>query len=119
LSGVGGPAVAEPPASTKEAVEEAGEARAGMSDLQSRTSELIRALRETNGAITGSLDLLAATPTILPTDGWVTSLYSRARVHPVYHTRRAHEGIDVAARPGTPILAAANGSVIHAGRDGG
>lgn len=41
------------------------------------------------------------------------------RQHPVLRFTRLHAGIDFAAPPGTPILAAGSGHVIEAGRFGG
>ncbi|MGH1419808.1 MAG: M23 family metallopeptidase [Hyphomicrobiaceae bacterium] len=40
------------------------------------------------------------------------------RFHPLLNKRRMHNGVDWAARRGTPILAAGNGVVQHAGRKG-
>lgn len=66
-------------------------------------------------AVTDSLELntkrFASVPSIMPTAGWLTSQFSRARVHPLLHTTRPHEGIDVAAPMGAPIVAPASGLV--------
>ena len=56
-------------------------------------------------------DRLAATPSIMPTQGWLSSSFARSRLHPVLHTSRRHEGIDVMAPMGSPIEAPAAGTV--------
>jgi murein DD-endopeptidase MepM/ murein hydrolase activator NlpD len=58
-------------------------------------------------------------PSILPTAGFLSSRFSTSRQHPIHHTPLPHEGIDVAAPQGTPILAAAKGTVVFAGRRAG
>ncbi|MEW6047574.1 MAG: M23 family metallopeptidase [Bacillota bacterium] len=49
-----------------------------------------------------------------PLRGPVTSPFGM-RVHPVYGVRRMHTGVDIAAPPGTPVVAARGGLVAHAG----
>jgi len=49
----------------------------------------------------------------------VSSGFDRARMHPVLHTLRAHLGIDYAAPVGTPVWAAASGTIIQRGMAGG
>jgi murein DD-endopeptidase MepM/ murein hydrolase activator NlpD len=49
----------------------------------------------------------------------ITSRFSRSRVHPVFHTRRAHLGVDYGARYGAPVVAVAAGTVVSAGWAGG
>lgn len=56
--------------------------------------------------------LLERTPSIMPTMGWLTSRFTRERFHPIHHEARPHQGIDVAAPAGTPIVAPADGRVI-------
>ncbi len=41
------------------------------------------------------------------------------RIHPVYGTKKYHSGLDLAAPGGSPILAAANGTVKFSGWNGG
>lgn len=49
-----------------------------------------------------------------PVPGRVTSSFGW-RIHPLTHTRRFHDGVDLACGGGTPIHAADKGRVIHAG----
>jgi murein DD-endopeptidase MepM/ murein hydrolase activator NlpD len=49
----------------------------------------------------------------------ISSRYTKARLHPILHTRRPHEGVDYAAPVGTPVWSVANGQVIYAGWSGG
>jgi len=57
---------------------------------------------------------LKSTPTLLPTKGWVTSYYG-PRISPTSNRLKMHEGIDIGAKPGTPILAPADGVVVYSG----
>ena len=45
----------------------------------------------------------------------ITSRFSRQRLHPVYHTMRAHLGVDYAAPHGSAVVAVAAGTVVSAG----
>lgn len=54
----------------------------------------------------------------MPVAGRISSRFGN-RFHPVLNHRRMHNGVDVAARYGTPIVAAASGRVISAGWRGG
>ncbi|MDX1658542.1 MAG: peptidoglycan DD-metalloendopeptidase family protein [Nitriliruptorales bacterium] len=53
-----------------------------------------------------------------PTDGYLTSNYGW-RTHPIFGSRRMHTGIDISGSTGQPIIAAASGTVVHAGWRGG
>jgi len=59
---------------------------------------------------------LAATPTIWPTKGWVTSTYGW-RNDPFTGKRAFHRGLDIATHYGNPVLATADGVVIQTSND--
>jgi murein DD-endopeptidase MepM/ murein hydrolase activator NlpD len=61
---------------------------------------------------------LASTPTLLPAQGWITSYYGQ-RVSPTAGKVKMHEGIDVGAPYGTPIVAPADGIVTFSGEKAG
>ncbi len=62
--------------------------------------------------------LLSATPSIKPARGWFTSKFGY-RVDPFTRRSELHAGLDIAAPPGTPVYAPADGIVSYAGYDGG
>lgn len=61
--------------------------------------------------------LAAATPTIWPADGWVSSGYGY-RNDPFTGDREFHSAIDISTRSGQPVRATANGLISIAGRNG-
>ena len=85
-----------------------------------RRSRLLRAsMLEASDSLSAHRELLESTPSILPTNGRLTSGFSNARLHPIHNRELPHEGVDLSARRGSPILAAANGRVTMAGRRAG
>ena len=77
-----------------------------------RASELSQSFRAVSDTLTKNFERLASTPSIMPTQGWLSSEFSRSRFHPVLHQSRPHEGIDLSAPMGAPIVAPAAGRVI-------
>ncbi len=62
--------------------------------------------------------LLASTPSIWPTKGWMSSRFGY-RVSPFTGQKEFHKGIDISTRMNAPIIAPANGIVSHVGWDHG
>ena len=83
--------------------------------LERRAQLLSESLSEAMDSLQAHHDLLRSTPSISPTDGPITSRFSRARMHPIYDRALPHEGIDLHAPEGTPILATAKGVVSYKG----
>ena len=83
--------------------------------LERRARLLSESLTEAMDSLQAHNDLLGSTPTMSPTDGPITSGFSLARMHPIYHEDLAHEGVDIYAPEGTPILATAKGVVSYVG----
>jgi murein DD-endopeptidase MepM/ murein hydrolase activator NlpD len=87
------------------------------------------AIKERVGRIAGALDAveaklnqrvrwISATPAIAPVKGIFTSGFG-FRSDPLTHGRGVHQGIDIAAAPGQPVRASADGVVVKAGTIGG
>jgi len=119
-AGIGGPRPAGDPALEESAlIGRAGQVRVDLNALIRRANLLAHSFREAGDSLAGHVERLAATPSIMPTTGWLTSAFSRMRSHPILHVARAHEGLDVSAPMGTPIEAPAKGTVIQAGWESG
>ncbi|MCK4536081.1 MAG: peptidoglycan DD-metalloendopeptidase family protein [Desulfuromonadales bacterium] len=87
------------------------------SDIQHRIDAVRRQIdlqRESQEEIQGFLNdqrsLLAAKPAGWPVKGWTTSGFGLRR-DPFTGRRKMHEGYDIAARTGTPVVATADGIV--------
>ena len=85
--------------------------------IQQRIDEVRRQIdlrRESQEEIQGILNdqrsLLAAKPSGWPVKGWLTSSFG-LRHDPFNGKRKMHEGLDVAARTGTSVIATADGIV--------
>lgn len=60
--------------------------------------------------------LLNATPNIKPAKGWITSRFGY-RISPFTGKTALHAGLDIAAAPGSPVYAPADGVVVFASYD--
>jgi murein DD-endopeptidase MepM/ murein hydrolase activator NlpD len=120
-AGIGGPTLAPRPLLPEEgpAVRRAQEIRVDLNALIRRANLLSSSFEEAADSLSSNSKRLAATPSIMPTQGWLTSAFSSMREHPILHLARPHEGIDVTAPMGSPIEAPAAGTVIDAGWETG
>ena len=86
-----------------------------LSALERRAALLSESMAQATESLLANYALLEATPSILPAEGMVSSQFSTARLHPIYHEELPHVGIDLSAVEDTPILSAAKGIVSYAG----
>ncbi len=117
-AGIGGPA--EP--GFDDALARAGvlgqratEVRVDLNALIRRANLLASSFDEAMDSLASHNRQLAATPSIMPTQGWLSSSYKAMRMHPILHYPRPHKGIDITAPKGTPIQAPAGGVVTSTG----
>jgi murein DD-endopeptidase MepM/ murein hydrolase activator NlpD len=74
-------------------------------------------LRTVRGDVERQEVLAGATPSIWPTEGWLTGSFGR-RSDPFSGAPAFHEGIDISTGKGRPVYATANGEVQSAARSG-
>ncbi len=120
-AGIGGPTLAARPGmlNAGPTVRRSEEIRVDLNALIRRANLLASSFEEAKDSLTSHSQRLAATPSIMPTQGWLTSAFSSMRDHPILHIARPHEGIDVTAPMGSPIEAPAAGVVTDAGWESG
>jgi murein DD-endopeptidase MepM/ murein hydrolase activator NlpD len=119
-AGIGGPRLFDSTAIVPDPLlDRAAAVRIDLNALIRRANLLASSFREAGDSLALHADRLAATPSIMPTTGWLSSAFSRMRYHPILHEGRPHEGIDVSAPYGAPIEAPASGAVIQAGWEAG
>jgi murein DD-endopeptidase MepM/ murein hydrolase activator NlpD len=120
-AGIGGPTLASRPGllNAGPAVRHSEEVRVDLNALIRRANLLAASFEEAKDSLASHSQQLAATPSIMPTQGWLTSAFAAMRMHPILHIARPHEGIDVTAPMGSPIEAPASGVVTDAGWESG
>jgi len=94
---------------------EAARVHLDLDALMRRASLISSSFREAADSLQSHVQRLAATPSISPTAGFLTSNFSMLRYHPILHVGRPHEGIDITAAYGSLIIAPAGGRVIEVG----
>lgn len=107
-SGIGGLVAPLPAAGSELAIEDIGD----------RVNSLSQALAAVGVNLDQRQRLISSTPSIAPVKGILTSRYGYRR-DPITGQRAAHWAIDIAAAPGLPVQATADGVVVRAERVGG
>lgn len=86
--------------------------------IKKYTNKLEQKIHHLDQHLLDKESILRSTPTILPTNGWITSYFGH-RISPTAGVKKMHEGLDVGANYGTEIFAPADGIVTFAGKKAG
>ena len=89
--------------------------------LNALSDEAVRqevSLQELEAFFEDQRSLLASTPSVWPTRGWVTSDFGH-RLDPFTGERIMHKGLDIATSHGAPVIAPSDGTVIFSGMESG
>lgn len=86
--------------------------------LSAEATRQEQSLQELQAYFQDQKSLLASTPSVWPTRGWVTSDFGQ-RLDPYTADRVMHSGLDIAAPHGKDVGAPSDGTVVFAGLEGG
>ena len=106
------------PASPSAARAEAPALPSPLAALEAEATRQESSLRDLDRYFADQRSLLASTPSLWPTRGWVTSDFG-VRLDPYTAERMMHRGLDIATPPGQPIYAPSDGTVVFAGNENG
>ncbi len=121
IMGIGGSSPSDIREKLKRENDENGLIQQMRSDIERLKSEAMsreESLSELEKLLQSKKEMLAHTPSIWPTVGWVTSDFG-FRINPFTGLTQMHEGIDISNRVGTPVIAPANGIISDIGNDVG
>jgi murein DD-endopeptidase MepM/ murein hydrolase activator NlpD len=90
----------------------------GLMETTSLVSQQEASFKEISSYLNKQRSILAATPSIWPINGWITSGFGK-RASPLTGEPGRHYGVDIANVVGTPIHATADGLVVYAGWENG
>jgi murein DD-endopeptidase MepM/ murein hydrolase activator NlpD len=86
--------------------------------MEDRAADIEGALDAVEAKLDERLRWISSTPAITPVKGIFTSGFGY-RSDPLTHGRGVHQGVDIAAAPGQPVRASADGVIVQAGEIGG
>jgi murein DD-endopeptidase MepM/ murein hydrolase activator NlpD len=117
VAGIEGPSSGTEPGIGGAPAEQAGNL-AAMPAMADRAGHLAETLDAVEAKLNERVRWISSTPAISPVKGIFTSGFG-VRADPVTHGRGVHQGVDIAAAPGQPVRASADGIVVEAGELGG
>ena len=119
IMGIGGSSPSDIREKLKRENDENGLIQQMRSDIERLKSEVMsreESLSELEKLFQSKKEMLAHTPSIWPTVGWVTSDFG-FRINPFTGLTQMHEGIDISNRVGTPVITPADGIISDIGND--
>ena len=104
--------------SNRMALDDIGQIRAALDEMVRRAQIQSQSFRDLLAIFDQRTYARSHTPSIIPVQGWFMSGFGY-RLDPFTGIVKIHEGIDIAAPVGTPIVAPADGSILSAGEKPG
>jgi murein DD-endopeptidase MepM/ murein hydrolase activator NlpD len=95
-----------------------GKLRTDLQETGTVAAKQEASFEEVSAYLNKERSILAATPSIWPIKGWITSGFGK-RASPLTGEPGRHYGVDIANEVGTPIRATADGLVVYAGWETG
>jgi murein DD-endopeptidase MepM/ murein hydrolase activator NlpD len=114
---VGAPDAA-PPAPATAARENPAALPGRIASLENEAHRQEASLRELSEYFEDQKSMLASTPSIWPTQGWVTSDFG-VRLDPYNADRSMHQGLDISTPHGQSVMTPSDGTVVFNGTEGG
>jgi murein DD-endopeptidase MepM/ murein hydrolase activator NlpD len=114
---VGGPEAA-PQAPATAARENPAALPGRIASLENEAHRQEASLRELSEYFEDQKSMLASTPSIWPTQGWVTSDFG-VRLDPYNADRSMHQGLDISTPHGQSVMTPSDGTVVFNGTEGG
>jgi murein DD-endopeptidase MepM/ murein hydrolase activator NlpD len=119
IMGIGGPSPSDIREKLKRENDDNGLIEQMRSDIERLKSEAMsreESLSELEKLLQSKKEMLAHTPSLWPTVGWVTSDFG-FRINPFTGLIQMHEGINISNRVGTPVISPADGVISDIGND--